>query len=102
MNEYQKKRFVTRTRFHVSDSIGKRIAILGYAFKDTNDTWEFGYCNLQTLARGKSKLAIYDPKVKEQFLRRLFSRRRTSSIEFSQPATDACKNLIVSQFYRMG
>ena len=39
MNEYQKERFVTRLLDSMFNTVsGKRIAILGYAFKkDTND-----------------------------------------------------------------
>ena len=58
MNEYQKERFVTRLLDSMFNTVsGKRISILGYAFKkDTNDAREspaIGIC--QALARRKSK-----------------------------------------------
>jgi len=95
MNEYQKERFVTRILDSMFNTVsGKRIAILGYAFKkDTNDTREspaIAIC--RRLLEEKANLAIYDPKVsKETILSSLaLPEEVTSSIEFSQTATDAC------------
>ena len=55
MNEYQKERFVTRILDSMFNTVsGKRIAILGYAFKkDTNDTREPCDCHLQETTRRK-------------------------------------------------
>ena len=66
MNEYQKERFVRRILSSMFNTVsGKKIAILGYAFKkDTNDAREspaIGVC--QRLLNEKAKLSIYDPKV---------------------------------------
>ena len=66
MNDYQKKRFVTRivrTLFNtVSD---KRIGVWGFAFKkDTNDTRESAAIYVcRDLLLEKAKLSIYDPRV---------------------------------------
>ncbi len=66
MNEYQKERFVTRLLDSMFNTVsGKRIAVLGYAFKkDTNDAREspaIGIC--RRLLEEKANLAIYDPRV---------------------------------------
>ena len=66
MNEYQKERFVRRILSSMFNTVsGKKIAILGYAFKkDTNDAREspaIGVC--RRLLNEKAKLSIYDPKV---------------------------------------
>ena len=66
MNEYQKERFVRRILSSMFNTVsGKKIAILGYAFKkDTNDAREspaIGVC--KRLLNEKAKLSIYDPKV---------------------------------------
>ncbi|MEM6979029.1 MAG: UDP-glucose 6-dehydrogenase [Planctomycetota bacterium] len=68
MNDYQKRRFVTRivrTMFNtVSD---KKIAVLGFAFKkDTNDTRESAAIYIcRDLLLEKARLTIYDPRVPE-------------------------------------
>lgn len=69
MNEYQKERFVRRILSSMFNTVsGKKIAILGYAFKkDTNDAREspaIGVC--QRLLNEKAKLSIYDPKVESK------------------------------------
>lgn len=66
MNEYQKKRFAqTVVRKLFGSVAGKRIAVLGFAFKkDTNDTREspaIDVCNY--LIEEQAVLSIYDPKV---------------------------------------
>ena len=69
MNEYQKERFVRRILSSMFNTVsGKKIAILGYAFKkDTNDAREspaIGVC--QRLLNEEAKLSIYDPKVESK------------------------------------
>ena len=66
INNWQKTRFVQRmigTMFHTI--AGKRIAVLGFAFKkDTNDTRESPAIDVcRALLLEHAELAIYDPKV---------------------------------------
>lgn len=66
LNDWQKSRFVekiVRTLFNTVS--GKRIAILGFAFKkDTNDTRESAAIHIcRDLLLERAKLAIYDPRV---------------------------------------
>ena len=98
MNEYQKERFVTRLLDSMFNTVsGKRITILGYAFKkDTNDDREspaIGIC--RRLLEEKANLAIYDPRVsKESILGSLgwSEKEAEGRIEFCQSAGDACKD----------
>ena len=98
MNEYQKERFVTRLLDSMFNTVsGKRITILGYAFKkDTNDAREspaIGIC--RRLLEEKANLAIYDPRVsKESILGSLgwSEKEAEGRIEFCQSAGDACKD----------
>ena len=97
MNEYQKERFVTRLLDSMFNTVsGKRIAILGYAFKkDTNDAREspaIGICG--RLLEEKANLAIYDPRVsKESILGTLgwSAEQAEGRIDFCQSADEACK-----------
>ena len=73
MNDWQKARFSKRIVRELFNSVsGKKIAILGFAFKkDTNDTREspaIGVC--RDLLAEQAKLAIYDPKVPAAEIRR--------------------------------
>ncbi|GHC61339.1 UDP-glucose 6-dehydrogenase [Roseibacillus persicicus] len=66
MNDWQKSRFVekiVRTLFNTVS--GKRIAILGFAFKkDTNDTRESAAINVcRDLIAENAQVIIYDPRV---------------------------------------
>ena len=66
INDWQKSRFVekiVRTLFNTVS--GKRIAILGFAFKkDTNDTRESAAIHVcRDLLHERAHLAIYDPQV---------------------------------------
>ena len=95
MNEYQKERFVTRILDSMFNTVsGKRIAILGYAFKkDTNDVREspaIAICS--RLIEEKATLAIYDPKVpKESILSSLgIKKENESSIQICKSASEAC------------
>lgn len=69
INDWQKSRFVekiVRTLFNTVS--GKRIAILGFAFKkDTNDTRESAAIHVcRDLLHERAHLAIYDPQVDAQ------------------------------------
>ncbi|MFT4176276.1 MAG: UDP-glucose 6-dehydrogenase [Luteolibacter sp.] len=72
LNEWQKSRFVekiVRTLFNTVN--GKRIAILGFAFKkDTNDTRESAAIKVcADLLRERAHVAIYDPRVSEETIK---------------------------------
>jgi UDPglucose 6-dehydrogenase len=72
LNDWQKSRFVekiVRTLFNTVN--GKRIAILGFAFKkDTNDTRESPAIHIcRDLLREHAHLAIYDPRVEPEKIR---------------------------------
>jgi UDPglucose 6-dehydrogenase len=69
LNDWQKSRFVekiVRTLFNTVN--GKRIAILGFAFKkDTNDTRESPAIKVcRDLLREHAHIAIYDPRVEAE------------------------------------
>jgi UDPglucose 6-dehydrogenase len=66
INTWQKTRFVSRMIDTMFNTIaGKRIAILGFAFKkDTNDTRESAAIDVcRALLSERAQLAIYDPRV---------------------------------------
>jgi UDPglucose 6-dehydrogenase len=66
MNDFQKSRFVNRMLDAMFNTVsGKRIAVLGYAFKkDTNDSRESPAIDIcRRLLEEKACLRIYDPKV---------------------------------------
>ena len=68
MNEHQKQRFTKRIMSCMFNNLtGKRIAILGFAFKkNTSDTRESPAITLvSNLVAERAQVAIYDPKVKE-------------------------------------
>ncbi len=96
MNEYQKERFVTRLLDSMFNTVsGKRIAILGYAFKkDTNDAREspaIGIC--RRLLEEKANLAIYDPRVSRDSILSTIGWSETEAkgrIEFCSSAQQAC------------
>jgi UDPglucose 6-dehydrogenase len=66
VNDWQKRRFVQRmVRTMFNTIAGKRIAVLGFAFKkDTNDTRESAAIDVcAALLAEKAEIAIYDPQV---------------------------------------
>lgn len=68
MNDYQKRRFSQRIVESLFNTLsGKRIAILGFAFKkDTNDARESPAIRVcKDLLKEEAHLAIYDPKVEK-------------------------------------
>lgn len=72
MNDYQKQRFSKRIIDALFNTVaGKRIAILGFAFKkDTNDTRESASIYVcRHLLQEQAHLAIYDPQVPEEEIR---------------------------------
>lgn len=69
LNDWQKSRFVEKIVRTLYNTVsGKRIAILGFAFKkDTNDTRESAAINIcRDLLLERAHLAIYDPQVDAQ------------------------------------
>jgi UDPglucose 6-dehydrogenase len=69
MNEYQKKRFSKRVVDTLFNTItGKRIAVLGFAFKaDTGDTRESAAISLiRDFQAERAYVNIYDPKVEHK------------------------------------
>jgi UDPglucose 6-dehydrogenase len=73
MNDWQKSRFVekiVRTLYNTVN--GKRIAILGFAFKkDTNDTRESAAINVvRDLVAENAHIVIYDPQVSRETIHR--------------------------------
>ncbi len=69
INDYQKHRFARRVVQKLFDTVnGKRIAVLGYAFKkDSNDTRETpAYYVCRDLLAERAKIAVYDPKVEHE------------------------------------
>ena len=67
MNDWQKKRFATNMVSKMFNTVsGKKIAILGFAFKkDTGDTRETPAIDVcKSLLDEKANIAIYDPKVR--------------------------------------
>merc|ERR1711970_103059 len=72
MNDWQKKRFATNMVSRMFNTVsGKKIAILGFAFKkDTGDTRETPAIDVcKSLLQEKAALSIYDPKVPEEQVR---------------------------------
>lgn len=66
VNDWQKSRFVQRmVRTMFNTIAGKRIAVLGFAFKkDTNDTRESAAIDVcRALLAERAQISIYDPKV---------------------------------------
>lgn len=73
INDYQKSRFVekiVRTLFNTVS--GKRMAILGFAFKkDTNDTRESAAIKIcRDLVAENARVIIYDPRVTKETIHR--------------------------------
>lgn len=69
MNDYQKKRFSEKVVSKMFNTVtGKKIALLGYAFKkDTGDVRETpAMFVMRDLLQEQAKLFVYDPKVKRE------------------------------------
>lgn len=72
INDWQKHRFAERIVRELFNTVtGKRIAILGFAFKkDTNDTRETAAIAVcQDLLAEGAEVVVYDPKVREAEIR---------------------------------
>ena len=95
INEWQKRRVAQTVIKSLGGSVkGKRIAVLGFAFKkDTNDTREAPSITVCTelLAAG-AELVIHDPKVSHaKILADLKDAPRVAACHYADTAADACK-----------
>lgn len=96
MNDYQKQRFaqkIVRTAFNTVS--GKRIALLGYAFKkDTNDTRETAALYVaRDLLEEQAQVAIYDPQVEHDKIRHeLGVSAGSNRVVICNSAYEACKD----------
>jgi UDPglucose 6-dehydrogenase len=73
INDWQKHRFAARIVRELFNTVsGKRIAVLGFAFKkDTNDTRETAAISVcRDLLAENAEVVVYDPKVPEHEIRR--------------------------------
>jgi UDPglucose 6-dehydrogenase len=94
MNDWQKKRFAGQIVNDLFNTVaGKRIAVLGFAFKkDTNDTRETAARNIcrDLLAEG-ARVVVYDPKVTPDQIRQdVLEGRSDPNLEIVPTALDAC------------
>ncbi len=91
MNEYQRKRFTRKVIHSLFNTLqGKRIAVLGFAFKkDTNDTRESAaiYICRDLLEEG-ADIVVYDPQVPAEEIKQLTS----DSIKIASSAEEAAKD----------
>jgi UDPglucose 6-dehydrogenase len=96
MNDYQRHRFARKVLHKLFSTVsGKRIAVLGFAFKrDTNDTRESSAIYIcRDLLEERAHLAIYDPKVEpEQIYRDLGRKSGDSAIEICKDQYEAAAN----------
>ena len=88
MNDYQRKRFSQRVIHSLFNTLqGKRIAVLGFAFKkDTDDTREsaaISICN--DLLEEGANIAVYDPQVPASEIKSLTN----DGVEVSASAAEA-------------
>ncbi|KAJ3669810.1 hypothetical protein LUZ60_010134 [Juncus effusus] len=86
INDYQKRRFLNRVISFMFNTVsGKKIAILGFAFKkDTSDTRESASIYLcQGLLKERAKLSIYDPRVTED---QIINDIAANKLDWDQPA----------------
>ena len=106
INEFQRVRFVQRILARLNGNlIGKKIAILGYAFKkDTNDTRESPAIDVvkQLIADAPAEIAIFDPHCSSEVVKAEIKRLHNSlalellkpegPIEVYNESYDACVN----------
>ena len=95
MNDLQKRRFVTRMIDAMFNTVsGKRIAVLGYAFKkDTNDVRESPAIDVcRYLLDETAELRVYDPKVDEETIRATLGEQgEGDSLTVCKDAYQACE-----------
>jgi UDPglucose 6-dehydrogenase len=89
LNDWQKSRYVARVIRTLFNTVsGKRLAVLGFAFKqDTNDTRESPAISIcKALLDEQALLAIYDPKVESS---QVFA---DLEIKSDDPRVEICSN----------
>jgi len=94
MNDYQKRRFTERIVKGLFNTVaGKRIAILGFAFKkNTNDTRESAAIAVcRDLLAEHATLAVYDPKVTADDIRRELKGAADDRLTIARDAYEACE-----------
>jgi len=95
MNDWQKHRFAERVLRTLFNTVtGKRIAVLGFAFKkDTNDTHESAAIYIcRDLLEERASISIYDPKVTiPQMCKDLAIQDDDPNVEFATSAAQAAK-----------
>lgn len=95
MNDWQKHRFAERVLRTLFNTVtGKRIAVLGFAFKkDTNDTRESAAIYVcRDLLEERAALSIYDPKVTTAQMRKdIGIGSDHPDVEFATSAAQAAK-----------
>lgn len=93
MNDWQKHRFAERVLRTLFNTVtGKRIAVLGFAFKkDTNDTRESAAIYVcRDLIEERASISIYDPKVTTaQMCKDLAIQSDNPNVEFATSAAQA-------------
>jgi len=94
MNDHQKKRFTNRIVQALFNTVaGKKIAILGFAFKkNTNDVREspaIAVC--RDLLAEHACLSVYDPKVTPEDIRRELTEVADSRLSIARTAYEACE-----------
>ncbi|KAF8513717.1 UDP-glucose dehydrogenase [Hysterangium stoloniferum] len=103
LNEYQKRRFSKRVVDTLFSTItGKRIAVLGFAFKaDTGDTRESAAITLiKNFQEERALISIYDPQVEEaqiwsdlaEVSPNIPLEQTKKQVTISKSAIDACRN----------
>ncbi|MGC6464393.1 MAG: UDP-glucose 6-dehydrogenase [Akkermansiaceae bacterium] len=96
MNDHQRKRFVQRIVKTLFNTVsGKKIAILGFAFKkDTNDTRESAAIYVcKDLLEEQAEVHIYDPKVsREKIFSDLGIPEDHPGVTVTSSAEEACEN----------
>jgi len=93
MNDWQKKRFATNMVSKMFNTVsGKKIAVLGFAFKkDTGDTRETPAIDVcKALMAEKASIAIYDPKVAREQIYSDLGKDSMDTIEIDDDAYIAC------------
>jgi UDPglucose 6-dehydrogenase len=94
MNDWQKKRFASQiVREFYNTVSGKKIAVLGFAFKkDTNDTRETAAISIcRDLLAENAEVHVYDPKVSPSEIRRdVLGTDENPSLHIAASALEAC------------
>ena len=94
MNDYQKRRFTGRIVKALYNTVaGKKIAVLGFAFKkNTNDVRESAAITVcGDLLAEHADVAVYDPKVTEEEIRRELHEVAEARLTVARDAYEACR-----------